>query len=111
MLSSHFFYIHCIWEGKTILILYYSFLIHLSYVVLFGIVKVKSILEQDLKAQRGSRGVAVLFLLTSALDGVVSAMSSLLYPQERDLVPIVQEAGWAPGPFWTGAENLISSGI
>jgi hypothetical protein len=23
-----------------------------------------------------------------------------------DLVPIVQEAGWAPGPVWTGAENL-----
>ena len=21
-------------------------------------------------------------------------------------VPIVQEAGWAPGPVWTGAENL-----
>jgi hypothetical protein len=24
----------------------------------------------------------------------------------KDLVPIVQEAGWAPGPVWTGAENL-----
>jgi hypothetical protein len=23
-----------------------------------------------------------------------------------DPVPIVQEAGWAPGPVWTGAENL-----
>ena len=22
------------------------------------------------------------------------------------MVPIVQEAGWAPGPVWTGAENL-----
>ena len=21
-------------------------------------------------------------------------------------VPILQEAGWAPGPVWTGAENL-----
>jgi len=29
-----------------------------------------------------------------------------LYPMERDPVPIVQEAGWAPGPVWTGAENL-----
>jgi hypothetical protein len=27
-------------------------------------------------------------------------------PGERDPVPIVQEAGWAPGPVWTGAENL-----
>jgi hypothetical protein len=24
----------------------------------------------------------------------------------KDTVPIVQEAGWAPGPVWTGAENL-----
>ena len=29
----------------------------------------------------------------------------VLYPM-KDLVPIVQEAGWAPGPVWTGAENL-----
>jgi hypothetical protein len=26
-------------------------------------------------------------------------------------VPIVQEAGWAPGPVWTGAENLSPTGI
>ena len=25
---------------------------------------------------------------------------------EKDPVPIVQEAGWATGPVWTGAENL-----
>jgi len=24
-------------------------------------------------------------------------------------VPIVKEAGWAPGPVWTGAENLAST--
>ena len=29
-----------------------------------------------------------------------------LYPRERDPVPIAWEAGWAPGPVWTGAENL-----
>jgi hypothetical protein len=26
----------------------------------------------------------------------------------KDPVPLVQEAGWAPGPVWTGAENLAS---
>ena len=31
-----------------------------------------------------------------------------LYPRERDPVPIVYEAGWAPGAVWTGAENLAS---
>ena len=29
-----------------------------------------------------------------------------LTPREWDLVPIVQEVGWEPGPVWTGAENL-----
>ena len=30
---------------------------------------------------------------------------------ERDPVPLVQEGGWAPGPVWTGAENLTCTGI
>jgi len=29
----------------------------------------------------------------------------------KDLVPIVQEAGWASGPVWTGAENLAPPGF
>ena len=29
----------------------------------------------------------------------------------KDPVHIEQEAGWAPGPVWTGAENLVSTGI
>ena len=40
---------------------------------------------------------------------VVNATPRLLYPRERDPVPIVQEAGWATGPVWTGAENLAPS--
>ena len=28
----------------------------------------------------------------------------------KDPVPIVQEAGWASGPVWTGAENLAPAG-
>jgi hypothetical protein len=32
------------------------------------------------------------------------------YPGKHP-VPIVQEAGWAPGPVWTGAENLAPTGI
>jgi hypothetical protein len=30
---------------------------------------------------------------------------------ERDPVAIVQEAGWTPGPVWTGSENLTPTGI
>jgi len=29
-----------------------------------------------------------------------------LFTPGKDPVPIVQEAGWAPGLVWTGAENL-----
>jgi hypothetical protein len=32
-------------------------------------------------------------------------------PPERDPVPVVQEAGRAPGPIWTGVENLASTGV
>jgi len=30
---------------------------------------------------------------------------------QEDSVPIAQEAGWAPGLVWTGAENLAPTGI
>ena len=29
----------------------------------------------------------------------------------NDPIPFVQEAGWAPGQVWTGAENLAPTGI
>ena len=34
-----------------------------------------------------------------------------LFTPGKDPVPIVQEAGWAPGPVWTGAENLAPTRI
>jgi hypothetical protein len=33
------------------------------------------------------------------------------YPLERDPVPIVQEAGRAPGLVWMGVENLAPTGV
>jgi len=38
-------------------------------------------------------------------------MPRTLFTPGKDPVPIVQEAGWAPGPVWTGAENLAPIGI
>ena len=32
-------------------------------------------------------------------------------PLGKKPVPIVSEAGWALGPFWTGAKNLVPTGI
>jgi hypothetical protein len=34
-----------------------------------------------------------------------------LNPWEKDQVPTLQEAGWAPRPVWTGAENIAPTGI
>ena len=34
-----------------------------------------------------------------------------LYPRKIDRVPTVEEAGWASGTVWTGAENIVPIGI
>ena len=74
---------------------------------------VKCTLVQSLRlytgrtAHRGSRGIALPF----HEDGTIKEVRvkchapAALYPG-KDPVPIVQEAGWTPGPIWTGAENL-----
>ena len=51
--------------------------------------------------------------MTTALEGGEwsAAHPDRTLPPEKDPVPIVQEAGWAPGPVGTGAENLASPGI
>jgi hypothetical protein len=55
-------------------------------------------------AHRGSRGIALPYHDPSTRRGWgVSVMPRPLFtPLERP----VQEVGWAPGPVWTGAENL-----
>ena len=42
---------------------------------------------------------------------MVSSMPWSHFTPEKDPVPILQEAAWAPGPVWTGAENLALTGI
>ena len=41
----------------------------------------------------------------------VSVTPRPLFTPGKDPVPTVQEAGWAPGPVWTGAENFAPIGI
>ena len=38
-------------------------------------------------------------------------MPRLLFTPGKDPVPIVQEAGWASETVWTGAKNLVPTGI
>jgi hypothetical protein len=42
---------------------------------------------------------------------MVKATPWPLYPQERNQVLTVKEAGWSPGLVCTGAENLAATGI
>jgi len=50
--------------------------------------------------------------IISVLDGWVgvNAKPQLFLPRKYP-VPIVWEAGWAPGPVWMSAENLAPTGI
>ena len=57
--------------------------------------------------QMVGRVIALLFHdLGASRRLVVSVTSRPLLTPGKDPVPIVQEAGWATGPVWTGAENL-----
>jgi hypothetical protein len=74
-------------------------------------VKVKFTPEQATKP----RGVADVklyssFDLAARWQWVLNITPQPLYPRE-DPVTIVQQAGWAPGSVWTGAENLSPTGI
>ena len=68
-----------------------------------------------MKAQRGGGKYmcSSTLSLTSVLDVVVwlTPRPGRFIPEESDPVPIVRDTGWAPGPVWTGAENIASTGI
>ena len=59
-----------------------------------------------------SRLIALLFLDHGTRRGWgVSLTPRPLFTPGEDLVPIVQEVEWAPGPVWTVEENLAPTGI
>ena len=54
-------------------------------------------------AQRVGRGIALLFHDCGTRRGrVVSSTLRPHFTPGKDPVPILQDAGWAPGPVWTG---------
>ena len=56
-------------------------------------------------AQRVGRGIALLLHDRGTRSGrVVSSTPCPHFTPRKDPVPIVQEAGWAPGPVWTGGK-------
>ena len=57
-------------------------------------------------AQRVGRGIALLFHDHGTRRGEWSAArSGRTFSPGKDPVPIVQEAGCAPGPVWTGGKS------
>jgi len=80
--------------------------------------KVKCTLVQALRlctgrtARRGSRGIALLFLDHGTRRGwVVNSTPWPHFTPGKDPVPILQQAGWAPGPVQTGAEYFAPTEI
>ena len=80
--------------------------------------KVKVTLVQALRlctgctVHRGSKGIALIFHDHGTRSGWgVSVTPRPLFTFGKYTIPIVQEAGWAPGPVWTGTENLAPTGI
>jgi hypothetical protein len=53
-----------------------------------------------------SRGIVLLILDLGARRGGWSTPRPGHFTPGKDPVPIVQEAGWAPGPVWMCAKNL-----
>ena len=59
---------------------------------------------KDYKGPEGEWRQSCALSLTSALDVVCGQRHTpAVYSRETEPVPIVQEAGWAPGPVWTDA--------
>ena len=48
----------------------------------------------------------LLGLITRTISGEEYISPAAFTPREINPVPIVQQARWAPGTVWTGAENL-----
>ena len=69
-------------------------------------VKVKFSRYRPGVAQRVCRGIALLFHDRGTRRGwVVSSTPRPHFTSGKDSVPILQEAGWAPGPVWTGGKS------
>lgn len=66
-----------------------------------------------MNTQKCITGLALFFFFNLGVvwGWVVNSTLRLLYPREKDPVPILQKAAWAPGPGWSCAENLDPAGI
>ena len=90
--------------SKTSKLLVMSYLVSLFHIYIK--VKVKWSRCRLGVAQRVGRGIALLFHDCGTRRGwVVSSMLRPHFTPGKDPVPILQEAGWAPGPVWMGGKS------
>ena len=91
----------------------FSWKMHFMPRLILIVLKVKVPPLRATKALRVGRGIALSNLRPRhwKWGWVVNATPRPLYSPGKDPVPIVQEAGWGPGPVWTGAENLAPPGF
>ena len=72
-------------------------------IIIIIIIKVKWSPYRPGVAQKVGRGMALIFHDRGTRSRwVVSSTPRAHYNPGKDPVPIVQEAGWTPGPVWTG---------
>ena len=91
--------------------LYYPVFFHGCFFFLCTLVQVLRLCTGR-TAHGGSRGITLLFHDHGTRRGWgVSVTLRSIFTPGKVQVPIVQEAGWAPGPVWTGAENLAPTEI
>jgi hypothetical protein len=83
----------------------------LNVVGLYNICKGKGHPITGTEGPRGSRVIAPFIRDLGDRRGGWSVPRRGRFTPGKDPVPIVQEAGWAPGPFWTCAKNLALTGI
>ena len=82
---------------------------HVQWIVFILIihlkVKVKWSIYRPGVAQRVGRGIALLFHNCGTRRGwVVSSTLQSHFTPGKDPAPILREAGWTPGPVWTGGK-------
>jgi len=71
-------------------------------------IKIKLFRYRPGVAQRVRRGIALLYHDRGTRRGwVVSSTHRPHFTPGKDPVPILQEAGWAPGPVWTGGKSRL----
>jgi hypothetical protein len=74
-------------------------------------VKLKQSRYRPEQAQSVVVGIALPFLTPALEVGGWSAPHPGRFTPGKDPVPIIQEAGWGPGPVWTCAKNLTPPGF